>query len=70
MEDEQSVDARVAHGSATELPDARVVIDFGVGPDGVGPVVGFDSGDFFPSAPVAETDPAEPTGAPGTGRVR
>ncbi len=69
VEDEQSVDAQVAYGPATESPDARVVIDFGVGPDGVGPVMGFESGDFFPSAPVAEADPAEPTDAPGTGRV-
>jgi hypothetical protein len=33
-----------------------VVLDFAVGPAGVGPVVGFDSGDFFPSALDADLD--------------
>jgi hypothetical protein len=36
--------------------DARVVVDFTVGPPGVGPVIGFDSDDFFPSTPDAEID--------------
>ena len=30
--------------------DARVVLDFAVGTDGVGPAAGFDSGDFYPVA--------------------
>jgi hypothetical protein len=32
---------------------ARVIADFAVGPAGVGPVMGFDSGDFFPAASEA-----------------
>jgi len=47
VEDEQSADPQVASGSAPASADARVVIDFAVGPDGVGPVMGFDSDDFF-----------------------
>jgi hypothetical protein len=35
---------------------ARVVVDFAVGLSGVGPVMGFDSDDFFPSAPDADLD--------------
>ena len=31
-------------------------LDFAVGPSGVGPVMGFDSDDFFPSAPDADID--------------
>ena len=53
MEDEQSFDAQVGYGPAPASAEARVVIDFGVGPDGVGPVMGFDSDDFFkPPAPA------------------
>ena len=36
--------------------DVRVLIDFAVGPPGVGPVMGFDSDDFIPSAPDADID--------------
>jgi hypothetical protein len=36
--------------------EAHVVIDFAVGPPGVGPVMGFDSDDFTPSPPDADTD--------------
>ena len=54
MEDEHSVDDQVASGSAPASTDARVVIDFEVGPHGVGPVMGFDSDDFFkPPAPAS-----------------
>jgi hypothetical protein len=35
-------------GRESEGDDARVVMDFGVGPSGVGPAVGVGSGDFFP----------------------
>ena len=70
MEDEQSVDAQIAYGSTTESADARVVIDFRAGPDGVGPVMGFDSGDFFPSAPAADLDPTETTDTLETALVR
>jgi uncharacterized membrane protein len=34
--------------------DARVVVDFAVGSNGVGPVMGFGSDDFFPAAPYAD----------------
>ena len=59
MEDEQSVDAQIASGSTVASTDARVVIDFRAGPDGVGPVMGLDSGDFFPTAPAADLEPTE-----------
>ena len=62
MEDEESVDAQVGNGSAAESSDAHFVIDFGVGPDGVGPVMGFDSDDFF-RPPAPETlDMPKPAG--------
>ena len=32
----------------------RAIVDFAVGPSGVGPVMGFDSDDFFPLAPEAD----------------
>ena len=54
MEDEQTVDSQVDYGSAPEPNDARFVIDFAPGPEGVGPVMGFDSGEFF-RPPAAET---------------
>ena len=66
MEDEHSGDAQVAHGSMPASADARVVIDFGVGPDGVGPVMGFDSDDFFCSAREAGMDAIESTDTLGT----
>jgi hypothetical protein len=54
MEDEPTVDALVGYGPAPQSNDARFVIDFGPGPDGVGPVMGFDSGEFFrPPVPEA-----------------
>ena len=59
MEDEQSVDAQIASGSTMASADARVLIDFRAGPDGVGPVMGFDSGDFFPTPPAADLEPTE-----------
>ena len=36
--------------------DARVVVDFTVGPPGVGPAIAFDSDNFFPSAPDPDID--------------
>ena len=41
-------------------------VDFAVGPSGVGPVMGVDSGDFFPSAPDADLD-SNRTGESDTG---
>ena len=62
MEDEQSVHAQVRNGSAPAPTEARVVIDFAVGPDGVGPVMGFDSDDFFkPPAPAPPDNDASST---------
>jgi len=50
--DGQGTDADLASGPAPAPADARVVIDFAAGPYGVGPVMGFDSDDFFrPPAP-------------------
>jgi hypothetical protein len=56
MEDGESLDAQDRSGLVPGVDDARVVVDFGVGPSGVGPVMGFDSDDFFPSAPDADLD--------------
>jgi hypothetical protein len=56
VEDDKSLDARDQSGLASRADDARVLVDFSIGPSGVGPVTGFDSGDFFPSAPAADID--------------
>ena len=56
VEDDESLDSRDQQGLALGADDARVVVDFAVGPSGVGPVMGFDSDDFFPSAPDADLD--------------
>ena len=51
MEDEQNVAAPAISDPAPNPDDARVVMDFGAGPYGVGPVMGFDSDDFFRPLP-------------------
>ena len=51
VEDDKSLDAQDQSGLGRVADDARVVVDFAVGSSGVGPVMGFDSDDFFPSAP-------------------
>ena len=56
VEDEESLDAQDRSGLLSGADDARVVVDFAVGPSGVGPVMGFDSDDFFPLAPDADID--------------
>lgn len=56
VEDDESLDAQDQSGLVPGADDARVVVDFAVGPSGVGPVMGFDSDDFFPSAPDADID--------------
>ena len=61
MEDDDSIDARDQPGLIPGPDDARVVVDFAAGMSGVGPAVGFDSGDFFPSTPEADPD-RNPTG--------
>lgn len=54
VEDDESLDAQDPSGLVAGADDARVVVDFAVGPPGVGPVMGFDSDDFFPAAPEAD----------------
>ena len=56
MEDDGSVDSLDQSGRLLATDDARVVVNFEVGPIGVGPVMGFDSDDFFPSAQDADLD--------------
>ena len=56
VEDDESQDSQDQPGLPLGADDARVVVDFAVGPSGVGPVMGFDSDDFFPSAPDADLD--------------
>ena len=56
MEDDESLDSPDQPGLAIDAEDARVIVDFAVGPSGVGPVMGFDSDDFFPFAPDADLD--------------
>ena len=58
------LDPQDQSGLVPGADDARVVVDFAVGPSGVGPVLGFDSGDFFPPAPATDLDPDEPTDRP------
>lgn len=56
MDDDESLGAQDQSALLLRAHDARVVVDFAVGPSGVGPVMGFDSDDFFPSAPDADVD--------------
>ena len=56
VEGDEGLDAQAQSGLAPGPDDARVVVDFAVGPPGVGPVMGFDSDDFFPSAPDPDID--------------
>ena len=56
MEDGEGLDAQDQFGPVPGADDAGVVVDFAVGPPGVGPVMGFDSDDFFPSAPDPDID--------------
>ena len=56
MEDDEGLDAQDQSGLVPGADDSRGAVDFSVGPPGVGPVMGFDSDDFFPSAPDADID--------------
>ena len=56
VEGDESLDSRDQRGLGIGADDARVVVDFAVGPSGVGPVMGFGSDDFFPLAPDADLD--------------
>ena len=51
MESDESMDPRDQPGPPIAAAGARIVVDFAVGASGVGPVMGFDSDDFFPLAP-------------------
>jgi hypothetical protein len=54
VEDDESLVSQDQPGLPIGAEGARIVVDFAVGPSGVGPVVGFDSGEFFPLAPDAD----------------
>ncbi len=56
MADDKNLDAQDQSGLVSGADDARMVADFAVGPPGVGPAMGLDSGEFFPSAPDADID--------------
>jgi hypothetical protein len=56
VEGDKGLDAQDQSGLVPGADDARVLVDFSIGPSGVGPVMGFDSDDFFPSAPDADID--------------
>jgi hypothetical protein len=56
VEDDDKVASPDQPSQLFAADDARVVVDFTVGPPGVGPVIGFDSDDFFSSAPDADID--------------
>jgi len=51
VKDDEDLGSRDQSGLRPGVDDARVIVDFAVGPSGVGPVTGFGSDDFFPSAP-------------------
>lgn len=51
MQDSYAYDSTAAKLVDSVDDDARVVMQFGAGPAGVGPAVGFDSGEFFPGPP-------------------
>ena len=51
VEYDQDLDFRDQPDLTIGSGDGRVIVDFAVGSDGVGPAVGFGSDDFFPAAP-------------------
>ena len=57
MEDDEDIGSRDQSDLTLGVDDARVIADFAVGSSGVGPVMGFDSDDFFPSAPDSHPIP-------------
>jgi hypothetical protein len=56
VRDDESLDSQDQPGVPLVAKAARIVVDFAVGPAGVGPVMGFNSDDFFPLAPDADLD--------------
>jgi hypothetical protein len=59
-----SLDSRDQSGLLLGADDARVVVDYAVGAFGVGPVMGIDSDDFFPSVSPSLSRSLPPTSAP------
>ena len=51
-------DDQPGRGLGTE--EARVILDFAVGANGVGPPAGLDSGEFFPVPPVVDLNSDQP----------
>ena len=66
VDENESIDSTAQQSLFLAADDARLVVDFAVGPAGVGPVMGVGSGDFFPSAADADLD-SNRTGAGDTG---
>ena len=60
VENHESQNSRDHPDAAMRALPARVIVDFAVGPSGVGPVMGFDSDDFFPMAPDADLEGNRP----------
>jgi hypothetical protein len=56
LEADESLVSRDQPAPPVGAEGARIVVDFAVGASGVGPVMGFDSGDFFPLATDADRD--------------
>jgi hypothetical protein len=66
VEENDSIDPTAQQSLFLGADDARLVVDFAVGPSGVGPAMGIGSGEFFPSAADADLD-SNRTGAGDTG---
>ena len=47
-------------GRGLGIEEARVILDFAVGANGVGPPAGLDSGEFFPVPPVVDLNSDQP----------
>ena len=57
---DEGLDSRDQSELTLGVDDVRVIADFAVGSSGVGPVMGFGSDDFFPSAPDPAAVPDNP----------
>ena len=66
VDENDSIDSTAQQSLFLAADDARLVVDFAVGPAGVGPVMGVGSGEFFPPAAGAALDSSR-TGAGDTG---
>ena len=61
MEDDDKIAYPDQPSQLLAADDARVVVDFTVGPPGIGPVIGFDSDDFFLRHQMRTSTATEPT---------